>query len=463
MSSIEIVNYDGGITTSPQQLVYPETVEQIQAVLRDPAQYPSPVRGMGSYHSLTPCASSDGGTVIRMSKMDKVISIDAQNQTFTAQAGLQMIDANHALRAQNLQFMLNIEIGNMTLGAAACCHTKDALDGIEFGQVGSYITKIKWVTPTGDLAEASETDNSDLLRRMRTSYGLCGVIYEVTFRVKPIEEIHFTYTPRPIKDLTDREVADFLDNSQGLVCWTIDDTVIFQRREKTAHSNLLQDAEAATRRLLWNNVEAGIGRMIAEGSPKPGVVNTAQNAWFASNRLLYDTLHLTGGITIKDPDKTVDYRQTPQSDRYAFTFWAFPRDQWLANIRAYVEFRDDYFKRTGFRPNMPCGAYHIRKDQNALLSYSYDGDVFSIDPIHAPTNLDQWHDFLKAFNDFAFQRNGVPLLNQSPFVERKHVENAFGQRWTEFSDWVREVDPQGRMLNPYFASLLSQKSGAVAT
>jgi hypothetical protein len=55
------------------------------------------------------------------------------------------------------------------------------------------------------------------------------------------------------------------------------------------------------------------------------------------------------------------------------------------------------------------------------------------------------------------------LLNQSPFVERKHVENAFGQRWTEFSDWVREVDPQGRLLNPYFASLLSQKSGAVAT
>ena len=462
MSSIEIVNYDGGITTSPQQLVYPETVEQIQAVLRDSAQYPSPVRGMGSYHSLTPCASSDG-TVIRMSKMDKVISIDAQNQTFTAQAGLEMIDANHALRAQNLQFMLNIEIGNMTLGAAACCHTKDALDGVEFGQVGSYITKIKWVTPTGDLAEASETDNPDLLRRMRTSYGLCGVIYEVTFRVKPMEEVHFTYTPRPIKDLTDSEVADFLDNSQGLVCWTIDDTVVFQRREKTTHGNLLQDAEAATRRLLWNNVEAGIGRMIAEGSPAPGVVNAAQDAWFAANRLLYDTLHLTGGITIKDPDKMVDYRQTPQSDRYAFTFWAFPRDQWLANIRAYVEFRDDYFKRTGFRPNMPCGAYHIRKDQNALLSYSYDGEVFSIDPIHAPTNLDQWHDFLKAFNDFAFQRNGIPLLNQSPFVARKHVENAFGTRWTEFSDWVREVDQQGRMLNPYFASLLSEKSDAAAT
>jgi hypothetical protein len=60
--------------------------------------------------------------------------------------------------------MTNIEIGNMTLGAAACCHSKDALDGIEFGQMNSYVTAIKWVTPAGELAEASEADGPDLLR-----------------------------------------------------------------------------------------------------------------------------------------------------------------------------------------------------------------------------------------------------------------------------------------------------------
>ncbi len=459
--SNQIVNYDGSIATTPQQLIYPETVDQIQAVLRDPKTYPSPVRAMGSYHSLTPCASSDG-TVLRMSNMNRIISIDSKNQTFTAQAGLQMIDANHAMRAQNLQFMLNIEIGNMTLGSAACCHTKDALDGSEFGQVGSYITNIKWVTPNGDLAEASEDKNPDLLRLVRTSFGLCGVIYEVTFRVKPIEEVHFTYTPRPLKELTDQEVAQAMDTSQGLICWTVDDTVVFQRREKATKPNPLGAIEAATRRLLWNHIEAGVSRMIAEGTSKEGVANAAQSAWFATNRLLYSELHLGGGITIKDPDKTIDYRQTPHSDKYAFTFWAFPRDQWLGNLRAYVEFRDAWYQKTGFRPNMPCGAYHIRKDQNALLSYSYDGEVFSIDPIHAPTNLNQWQDFLKAFNDFAYKRNGLPLLNQSPFIERAHVENAYGARWKQFSDWVRQVDPNGRMLNPYFAALLSEKTGSAA-
>src|SRR6478752_6236811 len=214
----KVVNYDGSITASPQQLAYPQSVEEIQAILRDPVRFPSPVRALGSYHSLTPCASSDG-TIIDMTRMNKVIAIDAANRTFTAQAGLQIIDASKALRAQNLQMMLNIEIGNMTLGSAACCHSKDALDGIEFGQVSSYVSRIKWVTPAGDLAEASEADSPDLLRILRSSYGLGGVIYEVTFRVKPIEAIHFTYLPRPVDELTHDEVEGLLNASEGLVCW----------------------------------------------------------------------------------------------------------------------------------------------------------------------------------------------------------------------------------------------------
>lgn len=117
-----IVNYEGSISTSPQQLVYPETVDEIQSVLRDRARYPSPVRAIGSYHSLTPCGSSDG-TILNMSRMNRTIEIDHDKRTFTAQAGLQFIDASKTLRAHDLQFMTNIEIGNMTLGSAACCHT----------------------------------------------------------------------------------------------------------------------------------------------------------------------------------------------------------------------------------------------------------------------------------------------------------------------------------------------------
>src|SRR5580704_19153642 len=242
-----VVSYDGSISFTPQVLIYPQSVDQLQAILRDSETYPSPVRAMGHYHSLTACVESNG-TIVNMSQMAQVITIDSTNLTFTAQAGMQIIDAASALRAKKLQMMLNIEIGNMTLGSAACCHSKDALDGIEFGQVSSYVTQMKWVTPAGELAEASEDDNPELLHLMRSSYGLCGIVYEVTLRVKPIEALHFTYLPRPVDQLTQAEVDNLLDTSEGLICWTVGRTAIFQQRHRITEPGILASLQATVRR-----------------------------------------------------------------------------------------------------------------------------------------------------------------------------------------------------------------------
>ena len=453
VASNTIGNYDGSITTTPRQLVFPQSVEDIQNVLRDFQTYPSPVRAKGSYHSLTPCASSDG-TIVDMSRMTQILDVDATNQVFTAQAGLQFIDASRALRQRNLQFMTNIEIGNMTLGAAACCHTKDALDGIEFGQVSSYLTRVKWVTPSGDLAEACEQDSLELLRMVRSSHGLHGIIYEVSFRIKPIEVLHFSYLPRPVDELTEVEVENILDTSEGLICWTVGRTCVFQQRHRVTDPGIFASLAAAVRRGLWNFGDAYVGHLIDEFVNDKALRDKVQSVNFDVTSLLYGALHLAGGITLMAPDKTIDYRKTPQQARYAFTFWAFPRAQWLSTLRAYLDFADAHFKATGFRCNMPLGAYHIRPDKNSILSYTYDREIFSIDPIHSPTDEEAWQNFLRAFNDFAYQHSGIPLLNQSPFVERKHVQAAYGQRWQDFAEWVKSMDPNGRMLNPFFASLL---------
>lgn len=448
-----LTNYDGSITTTPQQLVYPETVAEIQAVLKDAARYPGPVRAMGSHHSLTPCAASDG-TIVNMSRMTRILKIDEARQTITAEAGLQYIDASKALRQKHLQFMLNIEIGNLTLGSAACCHTKDGLDGREFGQVSSYVTAIKWVTPAGELEEASEENNPELLRRVRSSYGLCGVIYEVTLRVKPIEAAELKYLPRPVDELTDAEVARIIDSSEGLVCWTVARTCCFQSKKRSVDAGILARLQADNRRHLWNHTAAFLARSIAKYLDGP-FETLVQDQAFRVTRMLFFALEMTGGLSILDPDKTIDYRHTDTPARYAFTFWAFPREQWLSTLREYLDFADDHQRRYGFRCNMPLGSYFVRKDDSSLLSYSAAGDVFSIDPIHAPADQPAWDRFLHEFNEFAAKRAGIPLFNQSPFITRQQCEQAYAQRWTEFSAWVRSVDPDGRMLNPFFKELLS--------
>jgi hypothetical protein len=61
---------------------------------------------------------------------------------------------------------------------------------------------------------------------------------------------------------------------------------------------------------------------------------------------------------------------------------------------------------------------------------------------------------LKAFNAWAHERGGIPLLNQSPFVQREHVVAAYGERWKKLADWLHTVDPNRRMVNEFFDELL---------
>ncbi len=451
----KITNYDGSVVMFPQKIVRAQSMEHLQTILKDTKQFPSPVRAMGSFHSLTPCASSPG-TIVDMSLMNKIQSIDSQNMTFTAQAGLQLVEASKFLRKVNLQFMLNIEIGNITLGSAACCQTKDALDCVEFGQVNSYVTRIKWVNPSGELAEASEEENPELLYLVRSSYGMCGIMYEVTFRVKPLEAVKFNYLPHKVDDLTQEMVSTIIANNEAMVCWTVGRTTVIQSRNRKADSNLKYPWLAQVRRIAWSRAAAYIGRKI-QLIPNAALKNLLQDLWVKIQELSYKLLSAVGGFSLYDPDKIINYAGTPPDSRYAFTFWAFPRDQWVSNLKSYLEFSKNHFKEHGFRCNMPLGSYYIKRDTSSILSYTHDGDIISIDPIHAYSNADKsdWEYFLKEFNAWAHSRGGIPLLNQSPFVEKKHVVDAFGERWQKLSDWIRTVDPEGRMLNPFFKELLS--------
>ena len=169
----------------------------------------------------------------------------------------------------------------------------------------------------------------------------------------------------------------------------------------------------------------------------------------------YRLLSAGGGFTLDAPDKTINYSKTPQSARYAFTFWAFPRADYVKNLKDYVKWADDYYKQHGFRCNMPLGSYFIRKDTSSLLSYTCDGDIISLDPIHAPgerepdlgrrscrrstsgrTSAAAFRCSIRARSSKGARRGGV----------RRSLEEA--------GRLARTVDPDRRMVNEFFSGLL---------
>ena len=175
MATNTVINWFGNIVSHPAVIVDANSVDDIVAVMKDPLKYPSPVRAVGSNHSTAPCGVADGGTLIRM-KMNQILNIG--QDSLTVQADAVHIDMAKALEAKNLQFYVNTEIGSLSAGSASCAGTKDASFPGEFGQVGSYVTGVKMVLPSGDLLEVTEDAQPDLMQQVRSSYGLFGIVYE---------------------------------------------------------------------------------------------------------------------------------------------------------------------------------------------------------------------------------------------------------------------------------------------
>src|SRR5215471_11820448 len=182
-TSTKVTNWFGDVVSHPKVVVEAASESDIIAILKNPASYPSPVRAVGSNHSTPPCGVADGGTLIKMSNMNKIL--DISSNTVTAQAGAIAIDVAQELEKHNLQFYVNTEIGSLSAGSAANAGTKDASMPGEFGQVGSYITRVRMVLPSGDILEVRE-DQTELMQLVRSSYGTFGIVTEATYKVRPI-------------------------------------------------------------------------------------------------------------------------------------------------------------------------------------------------------------------------------------------------------------------------------------
>ena len=96
--------------------------------------------------------------------------------------------------------------------------------------------------------------------------------------------------------------------------------------------------------------------------------------------------------------------------------------------------------------------YRINKDTSSLFSYSFDGTILSLDPVS--TGGPGWDDFLVAYNQFCSDRNGVPLFNQTKSITPSQAKKAFGQRLETFKKSREQYDPDNRMLNEYFKSMM---------
>lgn len=453
MGNLTVQNWFGDVKTYPQVVVEAESVGELAAILKDSKSYPSPVRAVGSNHSPARCGAADQGTLIRM-KMKRVLSIS--ENSVTAEAGALYIDVAEELKKHGLQFFVNTEIGNLSIGSAACAGTKNASmpgeDGsYESGQVGSYVTSVKMVLPSGEVLSVDETQ-ADLLQSIRSSYGTFGVIYEATFRIRPIQPMTVRYQTMTLERFTEK-YQELINGHESMMLFLFpsDNRITIEFRKYNPQARGRPNRLVwRVRNFLWKTLGPFLCHEIARRTPLAIRYRLVDRFNIALRFTLVYLLHSDHTIS---PDQIIRYPEVSNASRYTFSFCAFPEEKFPGILADYFQFCQNYYQRCQYRNNMPDVGYHIAADKKSLLSYSFDGPVFTIDPVS--TGEQGWDAFLQAYNKFCFEHGGVPLFNQTPGVTRPQAEKAFTDRWQKFADQRRFCDPNNRLLNNYFKDLLA--------
>jgi FAD/FMN-containing dehydrogenase len=450
MAANSVTNWFGNIVSHPGVIVEANSVDDIVRVMKDPVNYPSPVRAVGSNHSTTPCGAADGGTLIRM-KMNQILSVS--QDSLTVQAGAVHLQMAKALAAKNLQFYVNTEIGSLSAGSAACAGTKDASFDGEYGQVGSYVSGVKMVLPSGELLEVTEAAQPELMQKARSSYGLFGVIYEVTYQIRPLTPMHVHHKTFSLEEfiaaLPDLKALKY-SMMYYLFPFANKVTVEFRKYNPGATGEPNR-AAWALRNHIWGTSGPQFGHSVEQNVSIPSIRYGIIDAFNAAWRLQLENI-VSSDYTLP-PDQIIEYPSVSNDSRYTFSLFAFPEDDFPAALTDFFKLCNDYYTQHGYRSNLLYVGYRIAEDQKALLSYAYDGTVMTIDPVS--TANPGWEDFLTAYNQFCSDRNGVPLLNQTPLLSPPILKKAYGDKLTALAAARKQYDPNDRLLNVYFRELLS--------
>ncbi|MGI9403290.1 MAG: FAD-binding oxidoreductase [Hyphomicrobium sp.] len=449
--SAGVSNWDHGVTYRPTVIVRPRSVDDVVRVVSDTQTYPSPVRAVGKLHSPAPCSADNGGTMLDMTNMTRILEIGLD--FVTAEAGALYIDVAEELARHDRQFHINTEIGTVTLGAVACAATKDSslIGSSQYGQVSSFVSGVKVVKPDGTVCSFTEDEHAEEMRLLRLSYGLLGVVVEVTLKTQPITALFAEHRQYSLAEIR-AAVPDLIAQDYALMMYfyPFADCVVLEVRREEPAAKPTSNGGWWIRNAFWRKLGPLFALSIRRISPTAYIEHSLIR--FYDRLMRHGMCWFVGGKLTTPHAQIIRHVDDPGDNKFVFSMWSFDEDGYFDTLEAYFHFCKEYAEQTGYRCNLPAVGYRIVQDRNALLSYTHDSDALSIDPVS--TGGPEWEEFLKAFNAFCSERDGHPLFNQTKHLTAAQARKAYGKRLEEFARARAKWDPEDRLLSGYFTELL---------
>jgi L-galactono-1,4-lactone dehydrogenase len=184
----DVINWSGThkVTIANKNYWEPESIEDVEKIVKDCHQRGQTVRPIGS--SLSPNGIAlNGDGMISMANVDRVLEVDTQNQTITVEAGISVSKVVEALRPYNLTLPNLASIAEQQMGGFIQVGAHGT--GKLVSPVDHYVTKLKIVTPGQGTIELTKKDHGRLFELARVGLGCLGVVVEITMECIPAHRL----------------------------------------------------------------------------------------------------------------------------------------------------------------------------------------------------------------------------------------------------------------------------------
>ena len=176
--------------SKPEVVVFPTTTEQVSGVVQVACEYGMPFLPRGSGTGLSGGAmAAEGGMIIEMQKMNRILSIDQENRIAVVQPGVVNLNITAATTPYGLYYapdpssQMACSIGGNVAENAGGPHC------LKYGMTTNHILAIEAVLANGEIVRlgnpAGECIAMDLLGSIVGSEGTFVIVTEITIRLLP--------------------------------------------------------------------------------------------------------------------------------------------------------------------------------------------------------------------------------------------------------------------------------------